>query len=267
MVQENVRKDVEASRGSALWDAYWVERTPEARNALIMHFLPLVKFTALRLANRCGPMGEVDDLFQHGIFGLKDAIGKFDRSRGVKFETYCMTRVRGAMLDGLKSQQWLPRDMKQKVNRYQEVRGRLFMEEGVAGSDEMIAERLGICPQMASADGEPRGGVAGGESARRGPTREKRTGSVRMRSCWPTRGKRSRRNGCSAKMCVCSSCGSFRKVQRQVMMLYYYEEMTMREIGETLGISATRVSQMHTEIIERLHERAGSLERAGCRMV
>lgn len=101
-----------------LWAEYWCDRSADTRNALILYYLPLVKYAAARVFSRRGAQTELDDLIQYGTFGLKDAIASFDPARGVKFETYSSTRIRGAMLDGLKKLQWVPRDLRRSLNRF-----------------------------------------------------------------------------------------------------------------------------------------------------
>ena len=249
---------------SILWAAYWDGRSEAARNALMEHYYPLVKYAALRLAQRRGRAVEVDDLVQYGVFGLKDAINSFDAGRGVKFETYCSTRVRGAMLDGLKAQQWLSRDQRQKLTRFSEAQQTLLMEKGAPAGDEELAGRIGVCP-----------------STIRRLEREA-VGSSPLSLFASCGGLEDSNEMSHAETLVdYREEGVVDQIQREdvkeiflreltrnerlILMLYYYEEMTMREIGETLGISGTRVSQMHSEIIERLRERVGRrmVEREG----
>jgi RNA polymerase sigma factor for flagellar operon FliA len=253
---------------AALWAAYWEDRSGPARNALIMHYLPLVKFAAQRLYNRRGRTVEIDDLVQYGTFGLKDAINSFDPSRGFKFETYCSTRVKGAMLDGLKSQQWLPRDLRQKLTRFSEAHQSLMMENGVPPADEEIAGRLGVCPDTIRT--LERNAVGANPISLFTPTHENGSGResdhadsiVDYREELPT--DLLQRDDVKELF-----LRELTRNERLILMLYYYEEMTMREIGETLGISGTRVSQMHTEIIHRLREKLECrvTERAGRRQI
>jgi RNA polymerase sigma factor for flagellar operon FliA len=247
---------------SSLWAAYWAGRSEGARNALMEHYYPLVKFAAARLAQKRGRNVEVDDLVQYGVFGLKDAINSFDAGRGVKFETYCSTRVRGAMLDGLKAQQWLSRDQRTKLTRFSEAQQTLLMQHGMPAGDEEIAGRIGVCPtairrlerEAVGANPmslfSPCGGQEEETSHAETVVDHREEGIV----------EQLQREDVKALF-----LRELTRNERLILMLYYYEEMTMREIGDTLGISGTRVSQMHSEIIERLRERVGRrmVERGG----
>ena len=134
----------------ALWADYWnSERSLGSRNALIEHYLPLVRLSAVRLASRNGRRAQpadIDDLLQHGIFGLRDAIRGFDPTRGVKFETFAVQRIRGAMLDGLKLHHWVPRDLRKRINNYVAAREQATAEEGPNVDPQSLAARIGICP-------------------------------------------------------------------------------------------------------------------------
>ncbi|HUO09041.1 MAG TPA: FliA/WhiG family RNA polymerase sigma factor [Phycisphaerae bacterium] len=247
-----------------MWSTYWKDRSEAARNALMEHYFKLVRFAAARLYQRRGRRVEIDDLVQYGAFGLKDAINSFDPGRGVKFETYCSTRIRGAMLDGLKSQQWLSRDQRQKITRFAEAHQSLLMETGIPPEDEEVAGRIGVCPKtIRRLERETIGAsplslftpcreIGEGHEADHAETlvdhREEATVDQLQRE--------------DVKAFFLRELA---RNERLILMLYYYEEMTMREIGETLGISGTRVSQMHSEIIQRLRQRLGRrmIERDG----
>jgi len=249
---------------SGTWSNYWKDRSEAARNALMEHYFHLVKFAAARLYQRRGRRVELDDLVQYGAFGLKDSIKSFDPARGVKFETYCSTRIRGAMLDGLKSQQWLSRDQRQKITRFSEAHQSLVMETGLPPDDEEIAGRIGVCPTTIRK--LERETIGANPLSLFTPCRESSDGQesdhaetlVDHRE--ETAVDQLQREDVKAVF-----LRELTRNERLILMLYYYEEMTMREIGETLGISGTRVSQMHTEIIERLRERLGRrmIERDG----
>ncbi len=249
---------------SVLWAAYWAGRSEAARNALMEHYYPLVKFAAARLAQRRGRNAEVEDLVQYGVFGLRDAINSFDAGRGVKFETYCSTRIKGAMLDGLKAQQWLSRDQRTKLTRFSEAQQSLLMETGTPAGDEELAGRIGVCPTAIRR--LEREAVGANPLSLFGPcgAQEDSSETNHAETLVDHREEgvveQVQREDVKALF-----LRELTRNERLILMLYYYEEMTMREIGETLGISGTRVSQMHSEIIERLRERVGRrmVERAG----
>src|SRR5262245_2896945 len=127
-----------------VWLAYRAEPTVELRNQLVERYLPLVKYNAERIWARLPDGVELDDLISAGVFGLMDAIDAFDINRGVKFETYCVPRIRGAMLDELRTMDWVPRLVRSKATRMEETRKRLEAELGRPPRPEEMADRLGV---------------------------------------------------------------------------------------------------------------------------
>lgn len=242
-----------------LWSAYWETHDETARNALMEHYLPTVRYAAVRLAgknDRRAQIGEVDDLMQYGIFGLRDAIRGFDAARGVKFETYALQRVRGAMLDGLKSNQWMPRDVRQRLMRYLQVQEQLLAEHGPGHHTEAVAARLGVDAQaICDLQGHAGRMVVGslhGEDPHASHDDVPRCNTIpdyREEDAGEIQQRRDVRDLLLRELT---------RTERHLMMLYYYENMSMRDVGAVLGISGTRVSQMHSEIVIRLRERFGA---------
>src|SRR3982751_2548006 len=127
-----------------LWRDYRVEPTLDRRNRLVEHYLPLVKYNAERIWSRLPDGVELDDLISAGVFGLMDAIDAFDLTRGVKFETYCVPRIRGAMLDELRTMDWVPRLVRSKASKMEEARKSLEAELGRPPNADEMATRLGV---------------------------------------------------------------------------------------------------------------------------
>src|ERR671933_2078831 len=130
-----------------LWRDYRAEPTVELRNQLVEHYLPLVKYNAERIWSRLPDGVELDDLISAGVFGLMDAIDAFDLGRGVKFETYCVPRIRGAMLDELRTMDWVPRLVRSKHSKMEEARKALEAQHGRPPTDVELAEKLGVTPE------------------------------------------------------------------------------------------------------------------------
>src|SRR5437660_8949916 len=126
-----------------LWRDYRAHPTVEQRNQLVENYLPLVKYNAERIWSRLPEGVDLDDLISAGVFGLLDAIEAFDLERGVKFETYCVPRIRGAMLDELRTMDWVPRLVRRKASRLEEVRKALEVEQGRPPRAEEMAQKLG----------------------------------------------------------------------------------------------------------------------------
>jgi RNA polymerase sigma factor for flagellar operon FliA len=177
------------------------------------HYMPIVKYTAERLCSKLPDKVELDDLISAGIFGLMDAIDAFDPARGVKFETYCSPRIRGSILDELRS---LDMDLEQ-FERLQR--------------DANAASLVSLNTQYTDADGEKDireiDVISDGRS--QDPLIEAQ--------------KRDLKNLLTKGLT---------RAERLIVVLYYYEEMTMKEIGATLDLSESRVSQMHSSIVARL---------------
>src|SRR5271163_3916849 len=127
-----------------LWLEYKNEPTVELRNVLVEHYLPLVKYNAERIWARLPDGVDLDDLISAGIFGLMDAIEAFDLERGVKFETYCVPRIRGAMLDELRTMDWVPRLVRSKHSKLEDVRKTLEASLGRPPKPDELAVRLGV---------------------------------------------------------------------------------------------------------------------------
>src|SRR6516165_3080402 len=127
-----------------LWRDYRTEPTVELRNQLVEMYLPLVKYNAERIWSRLPDGVELDDLISAGVFGLMDAIDAFDLDRGVKFETYCVPRIRGAMLDELRTMDWVPRLVRSKATKLEETRKAIEAETGRPPTPDEMAERLGV---------------------------------------------------------------------------------------------------------------------------
>src|SRR5438552_6358934 len=127
-----------------LWRDYRAEPTVELRNQLVEHFLPLVKYNAERIWARLPEGVDLDDLISAGVFGLMDAIDAFDLERGVKFETYCVPRIRGAMLDELRTMDWVPRLVRSKASKLEDARKTLEAQLGRPPRPDELAERLGV---------------------------------------------------------------------------------------------------------------------------
>src|SRR5207237_3692235 len=138
------RVDVDVQQ---LWHDYRAHPTIELRNQLVENFLPLVKYNGERIWSRLPEGVDLDDLISAGVFGLMDAIDAFDLDRGVKFETYCVPRIRGARLEELRTMDWVPRLVRSKASKLEEVRKSLEVELGRPPRSEEMSERLGVSLQ------------------------------------------------------------------------------------------------------------------------
>ena len=227
------------------------------RNRLVERYLPLVKYNGERIWARLPDGVELDDLISAGVFGLMDAIKAFDMSRGVKFETYCVPRIRGAMLDELRSMDWVPRLVRSKASKLnvadQEARNRTRpfnpTEIELAAHMEMTVAELEKMIQEANAVGLISLNKKWYETDSYKDVRE-------IDILEDKKGEDPTKRIQKSDLMRLVTKGLNRN-ERLIIILYYYEEMTMKEIGSTLDLSESRVSQMHSAIVQRLQGQLG----------
>ena len=234
-----------------VWREYKKTHEEKLRNRLIESYVPLVRYAAERLQSRLPQTVETDDLASAGVFGLMDAIDKFDMNRGVKFETYCMNRIRGAMLDELRSLDWVPRLVRTRSHGLERAYAALEARLGRTPTDVELSNEMGIGLKdfdtlikevsvasmlslnrklQESGDDAEHEGVEMVEDRKEvDPVRE-----------------------LQKKELVEFITKGLSKKDRLVLLLYYYEELTMKEIGQTLDLSESRVCQIHARLMMRL---------------
>jgi RNA polymerase sigma factor for flagellar operon FliA len=244
-----LKKSVEVDI-NALWKDFFRQRSEENRNRLIEYYLPIVKYTAERIYMKLPEKVDVDDLISAGIFGLMDAIDAYDPERGVKFATYCTPRIRGAILDELRSMDWVPRLVRARAHQLGNATktleahlGRLPTEREIAEELEMNMEEFYRLQRDATAIGlvslSNNLDIEGDNDICEIDVIEDKKSEDPMIEAQ----KRDLKNLLTRGLT---------RAERLILVLYYYEEMTMKEIGATLDLSESRVSQMHSSIIARL---------------
>ncbi len=244
----------EAARQDILeiWKAYKADPSNTSlRNRLVEEYLPLVKYNGERVWARLPDGVELDDLISAGVFGLMDAIDSFDLTRGVKFETYCVPRIRGAMLDELRTMDWVPRLVRSKASKLQEATKQLETTLGRHPTDQELATHMSLSlPDLekmmleASAVNLISLNKKWYETDSYKDVRE-------IDILEDKKGEDPTRRIQKADLMRLVTKGLNRN-ERLIIILYYYEELTMKEIGATLDLSESRVSQMHSSIVQRL---------------
>jgi RNA polymerase sigma factor for flagellar operon FliA len=225
------------------------------RDRLIVEYAPLVKYISHRIAMRLPPQIEVDDLISSGILGLIDAIEKFDPSKEVKFKTYAEIRIKGAILDELRAMDWIPRSIRKVINRLVDAYHELEQQLGRPAKDEEIAEQLGLKMDefyqiLRQAAGVPLislDGLVDYDEKKRN-----------ILSCLedPKSANAIGVLGLSEiKDVIVKAIDELPEKEKQVISLYYYDELTMKEIGKVLDLTESRVSQIHTKAVLRLRVR------------
>lgn len=234
-----------------VWAEYKKTDSEKIRNFLLERYLDIVKYTAERMHMRLPSEVDVEDLRSAGVFGLKDAIEAFDLTRGVKFETFCTQRIRGAIFDELRAMDWVPRLVRARTAKVDKARKLLEMELGRRPTDKEISHRLAVSGseyQKLCKDSRPVGVV----SLNRKWFETDSSKDVReIDVIEDTRQDDPLTEVQRADLKLLITKGLSR-AERLIVVLYYYEEMTMKEIGMTLDLSESRVSQMHSSILARL---------------
>ena len=224
-----------------------------AREDDVVRYLPLVKHVAARLAMGLPAHIDMDDLYSYGVFGLLDALKRFDPTRGVKFDTYAYTRIKGAIVDGLRAADWMPASVRQRAKGVEDAFRRVEARTGRAADDEEVAAELGLSPEsfthvlaeieqgaVLSLD-EVLGEEAGDEHARREFVQD--TGSPD-----PVQSA----EGHDRERRLAEAIDRLPERDRTVVTLFYYDGLTPKEIGAVLGVTVSRVSQLHSRAILRL---------------
>jgi RNA polymerase sigma factor for flagellar operon FliA len=228
----------------------------DLRNRLIEQYMPLVRYNGDRIWQRLPDGVELDDLVSAGIFGLMDAIEAFDTNRGVKFETYCVPRIRGAMLDELRSMDWVPRLVRSKASKLGEAKKTLERRYGRAPTDQELSEHMEISLQELEKMQSESSAVNLVSLNKKWYETDSYKDVREIDILEDKRGEDPTRRVQKSDLMRLVTKGLNRN-ERLIIILYYYEELTMKEIGATLDLSESRVSQMHSSIVARLQEQLG----------
>jgi len=216
-------------------------------------FLPIVKYNAERIGAKLPDEIENDDLMSAGIFGLMDAIDAFDLERGVKFETYCAPRIRGAILDELRSMDWVPRLVRSRASKLERTSRELEAALGRTPTEGEIAQRMNLPPGEFEKLLRDATAVTQVSLSRKYSETDSSREVCEIDVIEDKRGKDPITEIQKKDLKDLITRGLTR-AERLILILYYYEEMTMKEIGVTLDLSESRVSQMHSSILKRLKD-------------
>lgn len=239
-----------------LWNMYQKEPTPEIREQIIIEYAPLVRLVAGRLSMYLGYNVEYEDLVSYGVFGLIDAIDKFDVKKDVKFETYASLRIRGAILDQIRKMDWIPRTVRQKQKKIDEAIKKVEMQTGKAAMDEDIARELGVSEEEYmnwQAQLKVTNVVSLNEFVEQGsePVMDAR-GNSHFAQPEDVVSENE------LKEVLEQTLDTLTEKEKKVILLYYYEELTLKEISKVLEVSESRVSQLHTKALLKMKKKMGS---------
>jgi RNA polymerase sigma factor for flagellar operon FliA len=250
----------------SLWRQYKSSRDQAVRDRLILTYAPLVKYVAGRLGSGLPAHVDEGDLVSYGLLGLIGAIERYDPDRDVKFETYAIARIKGSIIDELRAMDWVPRSVRSRAREIERAIADLESKLGRAPSDEEIATKLGVSQEELD------------ESL----SEISRSSIAALDELWTVQGSsgdqvalidtiedtqgpepQSALDQSEVKEMIADAISRLPEREKLVITLYYYEELTLREIGEVLGVTESRVSQLHTKAILRLKARlAGTPARA-----
>lgn len=233
-----------------LWIEYTHSQTSVIREQIIIEYVPLVKMVAGRLAVYLGSNVEYDDLVSYGIFGLIDAIDKFDYGKGIKFETYASLRIRGAILDQIRKMDWIPRSVRQKQKAIDAAIKKLEAERGSNYSDEDIAKELGItedeyCVWLGQTNIS---NVASLDDFVDQGNDVKSSNNAAYLRIEPERVVEEK----ELKRALSDALSALTEKEQKVVLLYYFEELTLKEISRVMDVSESRVSQLHSKALKKL---------------
>jgi len=245
--EKNARKE--------LWKQYSYGKSPEIRDKLIVEYSYLVKYIAGRLNIYFGSNVEYDDLVGFGAFGLIDAIDRFDINKGVKFETYASLRIRGAIIDSIRDMDWVPRSLRQKSKELEKIYSELENRLGHSASDIEVADVLGISLEelhkllnevnvssVVSLEDFFEQNHESGTEPRNIRTDESPEASL---------------EASELKNILADSIDKLPEKEKNVITLYYFEELTLKEISAIMKVSESRISQLHTKALLRMRGKLG----------
>ena len=239
-----------------LLEEYAANKRPETREQLILEYAPLVKVVAGRLSMYLGYNVDYEDLVSYGIFGLIDAIDKFDCLKEVKFETYASLRIRGAILDQIRKMDWIPRAVRQKQKKIDEAIKNIEMKTGKTALDEEIASELGVSEDEYlnwQSQLKVTNVVSLNEFVEQG-TEPAMDATKNSHFAQPEDVVAES----ELKEVLAQSLETLTEKERRVIELYYYEELTLKEISSILEVSESRISQLHTRALAKMKKKMGS---------
>ena len=239
-----------------LWEDYSRKRSPELQEKIIIEYAGLVKLVAGRLSMYLGYNVEYDDLVGYGTFGLIDAIDKFDYAKGVKFETYASLRIRGAILDQIRKMDWIPRSIRQKQRKidmaYQNLEakyGRVVNNEEVARELEISVDELETWQNQTKITNI----ISLDEFMEQG-AESKVEQSLTTNFDQPEKIVEKQ----ELKELLINTLETLTEKEKRVIILYYYEELTLKEISRVLEVSESRISQLHTKALQKMKLKLGN---------
>ncbi len=239
-----------------LWEEYSKYKTSQNREKIIIEYAGLVKIVAGRLSMYLGYNVEYDDLVGYGIFGLIDAVDKYDYTKGVKFETYASFRIRGAILDEIRKMDWIPRTLRQKQRKIDTAFQKIESEQGRMATDEEVAKELEISLEefdVWQSQTKVSSLLSLDEYMEQG-SEVKMEASLSGQYETPEKIVEKQ----ELKEILVKTLDSLTEKEKKVITLYYYEDLTLKEISSILEVSESRISQLHTKALQKMKLKLGN---------
>lgn len=237
-----------------LWDRYHKTKSPELREQLILEYANVVNLVAGRLSVYLGYTVEYDDLVGYGIFGLIDAIDKYDMTKNVKFETYASLRIRGSILDQIRKMDWIPRTLRQKQKRMDAAVVKLESELGRTATQQEIADELNISIEEYEnwkSEAEFTNLISLDDYLEQGSEGRMETFGAKFQQ--PENAVQKQ----ELKEMLVEALKTLTEKEQKVITFYYYEELTLKEISQILSVSESRISQLHTKALQKIKTQLG----------
>lgn len=226
------------------------------RDQLIMDYAPLIRFVAQRIAARLPSNIDIDDLISAGVIGLMDAIEKYDPSRDNKFKTYAEFRIRGAILDELRSQDWVPRSVRDKAKKIEKTYAELEQKFGRAVTDEELSAALGIeLEEYYDMVSKVKAVTLLSIDELSGPNQQDRKSLLECLENVSSKNPFTQLKSKGIRDLLVKHIDELPEKQKLVLSLYYYEDLNLKEIGKILEVTESRVSQLHTQAVEKLRSK------------
>lgn len=226
------------------------------RDQLIMDYAPLIRFVAQRIAARLPSNIDIDDLISAGVIGLMDAIEKYDPSRDNKFKTYAEFRIRGAILDELRSQDWVPRSVRDKAKKIEKTYAELEQKLGRAVTDEELSAALGIqLDEYYDMVSKVKAVTLLSIDELSGPNQQDRKSLLECLENVSSKNPFTQLKSKGIRDLLVKHIDELPEKQKLVLSLYYYEDLNLKEIGRILEVTESRVSQLHTQAVEKLRSK------------
>lgn len=231
-----------------LWKEFKSSGGAELKSELTMRYLWLINSTVRRMMPKYGKFNEYDDLVNCGVIGLMDAIDKFDLSHGVKFEAYAVLRIKGEILDYMRSQDWAPPSMRKKISAISKLYEQAENDESISNADAFVAEQMDMTDEQVQK-------VLAQSHMFNIMSFEDSINSIQAVQAAPVESDSLPENRLmkkELKKALVELIDTLSEKERLVITLYYYEELLLKEIADILGVTESRVSQIHSKVLMKL---------------